>query len=169
VVPAPAGRSLRTAGERALGLLAEIHGESPSGSGEGSPEASTGAGVMDSQASVHDAPLTYANHPDVTSPMTNARLDDPAARRSRDRAPSGPSAPAVTASTPSTTRPRPAPFSATPRRASRSSGPSATAAGRATTSSAAPAGPAPALPWYAGAAWDPRRFCGCTSTATTPA
>jgi hypothetical protein len=30
---------------------------------------------MDTQANCHNVPLTYANHPAVTSPMTNAALD----------------------------------------------------------------------------------------------
>ena len=33
-------------------------------------------GVLDDQARVHDAGLTYANHPDVPSPMTDIRLDE---------------------------------------------------------------------------------------------
>ena len=32
--------------------------------------------VMDTQANCHNVPLTYANHPAVTSPMTNTQLDN---------------------------------------------------------------------------------------------
>ncbi|MFM7141440.1 MAG: DUF4215 domain-containing protein [Alphaproteobacteria bacterium] len=32
--------------------------------------------ILDANARVHDTPITFANHPNVTSPMTDARLDD---------------------------------------------------------------------------------------------
>lgn len=43
---------------------------------DGSPDVVTAPPVDDSQTRVHDAPLTFANHPDVASPISDARLDD---------------------------------------------------------------------------------------------
>ncbi len=51
-------------------LMAELEGVS------GATPASTGnPRVADTQPSTHESGITYANHPDVTSPMDDARLD----------------------------------------------------------------------------------------------
>jgi hypothetical protein len=78
VLPTSRGRALGASARAALGLFDELHGRRPraESGGGGSVEASVGTGVLDSQTAVHDAGLTYANHVAVTSPMTDARLDE---------------------------------------------------------------------------------------------
>ncbi len=66
------------AARSALALLDELKKRDAAGSGasEGEPpvQAST-AGTLDPASRVHNSALTYANHVDVTNPMTEARLD----------------------------------------------------------------------------------------------
>jgi len=76
VVPASNGRSLGRSARAAAALFDRLQVESAGDGDGGSVEASTGAGILDTGARVHDAGLTYANHVNVTNPMTEARLDE---------------------------------------------------------------------------------------------
>lgn len=90
IVPARDGRSLRRAASLALGLFDELHGKRPvtdapvSGATDGATDGATGStgaassypGAYDTSTTAHDTALTYANHVAVTSPMTDARLDE---------------------------------------------------------------------------------------------
>ncbi len=60
------------AAAQALELLAELD----AGVAPASPEPAIRPRVADTQPRTHDSGLTYANHPDVTNPMDDARLDD---------------------------------------------------------------------------------------------
>jgi hypothetical protein len=92
VTPAPGGRDLRAAARAARALLDALHGPgaaAPSGPAGGPPAApatdgstadttTAASGTLDTQASVHDSGLDYANHADVAGTsfeMTDARLD----------------------------------------------------------------------------------------------
>lgn len=85
VVPAPGGRALRRAANSAVRLFDALHGGAPDA---GTPAGEADAGVqsdavasgaaaaaLDTQTVAHDSGLDYANHVNVTSPMTDARLD----------------------------------------------------------------------------------------------
>ncbi|MDH3285181.1 MAG: thrombospondin type 3 repeat-containing protein [Acidobacteriota bacterium] len=93
VVPDLPGRSLDRAADAALALWDELHAHSSPGlfspnPKDGDDPGSPGPGevggqsegaslnALDTQTSVHDSGLSYANHPAVTNPMTDARLDD---------------------------------------------------------------------------------------------
>ncbi len=77
VRPVRQGRELRRPADSAVMLFDELHSRpDASGPSSESADATTGSGVLDSQGFVHDAGLTYANHVNVTNPMTDARLDD---------------------------------------------------------------------------------------------
>jgi len=78
VRPTSRGRALGAPARGAVALFDELHGKArrASGGAGGAVEASIGLGVLDSQGTVHDAGLTYANHVAVTNPMTDARLDE---------------------------------------------------------------------------------------------
>lgn len=85
VIPALKGRSLKSNAQNALSLFDErISGaddsakpgvDAPAAHSEttSSPEVE---GASDPQANAHDTRLDYANHPAVTNPMTDGRLDD---------------------------------------------------------------------------------------------
>ncbi len=86
IVPAPGGRSLRRAALRAQrrgGTSAGSAGVSPDGVPAGVAGATSAvdaagsevAAASDTQSTTHESRLDYANHPAVTSPMTDARLD----------------------------------------------------------------------------------------------
>jgi hypothetical protein len=80
-IPARGGRDLRRAAKQALALFVELHAAPPvpaeGGTTDGSPApASTWPGTLDTSTATHDSGLTYANHPQVTDPMTDARLDE---------------------------------------------------------------------------------------------
>jgi hypothetical protein len=72
-------RSMASAAWSALELKQQLRGSaepSPTGGVESTPvETSVGSGTLDTQPRVHDAGLTYANHVNVTDPMTDSRLD----------------------------------------------------------------------------------------------
>jgi len=81
-VPVRGGRDLRRAASESLELFVELHGTPPvpatDGMTDGGDPAPAGVwpGTLDTATTAHDAGLTYANHPAVSSPMTDARLDD---------------------------------------------------------------------------------------------
>jgi hypothetical protein len=79
IEPERSERSLTSAAWSALELRQQLGGSERTSPAEGSEdppvEASTGSGALDNQARVHDAGLTYANHVNVTDPMTDTRLD----------------------------------------------------------------------------------------------
>jgi hypothetical protein len=72
-------RSLTSDAWSALELRQQLRGSEETSLVEGgedpSVEASIGSGTLDTQGRVHDAGLTYANHVNVTNPMTDASLD----------------------------------------------------------------------------------------------
>lgn len=71
VKPAPTGRPMRAAAQRALGGAdAAESGDALDGGG------SAVAGASDGNGATHDHALDYANHVNVTNPMTDQRLDD---------------------------------------------------------------------------------------------
>ncbi len=90
--PVARGLDLTRAAAAALQLMEQFHpsgpsqGTGPDGASEGTPGAPEvqgagsasflpAAGDLDTHARVHDSPLTYANHVDHGSPMTDTRLD----------------------------------------------------------------------------------------------
>jgi len=93
VRPAPEGRDPRGAARMALALVDEL-GRAPQADSATEPsravslQGSAGprlgesavapliAGDLDLQQRVHDSPLTFANHPEVGSPMDNFRVDE---------------------------------------------------------------------------------------------
>lgn len=90
VVPASGGRDLRGAAARARELLGDVApagvstpavpvgplGEGLDGAASPPLAAATVASASDSQSAAHDSRLDYANHPALTSPMSDTRLDD---------------------------------------------------------------------------------------------
>jgi len=75
-VPVAHKRLMQLGAADALALYEELQ---VGGSGSTAPDPgveTSSYGALDTQARAHDAALTYANHPGVASPMTDARLDE---------------------------------------------------------------------------------------------
>lgn len=83
VTPVASGRSLRAAAKSALDLFDRLHGgrvgiSGPTAATDGAVTQSNGgtvAAASDTQSFVHDHGIDFANHVNVSSPMTDARLD----------------------------------------------------------------------------------------------
>jgi len=82
IVPSSEGRDPRSAAESALAAVGGREEETPGSSSADTPEvgepavAAAGIADLDQNLRAHVAPLTYTNHVDVPSPMSDARLDD---------------------------------------------------------------------------------------------
>jgi hypothetical protein len=79
-VPARGGRALRAAARSALELFDQLRpagggSSAASTSGGATTAGSTVAAALDVQTVVHDSGIDYANHADLTNPMTDSRLD----------------------------------------------------------------------------------------------
>jgi len=74
-------RSMERPGQQALALFDELYSALPGSQpvpgvdGSGGTTEAAGTGSLDSQTRVHDAGITFANHVQVTNPITDDRLD----------------------------------------------------------------------------------------------
>jgi hypothetical protein len=74
-IPAPDGRRLNGAAQAAIDLFDHGSTPAPSTDGTNSTSSATVAAALDTQSADVDHRLSYANHVNDTSPMTDTRLD----------------------------------------------------------------------------------------------